>query len=117
MKTSTIIILVWLAGINLLAFGMMLADKRRAKTTKTRIPEKTLFVTAARREQRAIVAGDYGYTAEQAPLTGFPRHDKLLRPAAAVETERLAAVMPTWRTFLHCAHDSQTGPPPPNPAF
>ena len=47
MKTSTIIILVWLAGINLLAFGMMLADKRRAKAKKQRIPEKTLFVTAA----------------------------------------------------------------------
>ncbi|MBR2703425.1 MAG: DUF1294 domain-containing protein, partial [Oscillospiraceae bacterium] len=46
-KTSVIVILVWLAGINLLAFGMMYADKRRAKTKKQRIPEKTLFVTAA----------------------------------------------------------------------
>ena len=46
-KTSVVVILVWLAGINLLAFGMMYADKRRAKTKKQRIPEKTLFVTAA----------------------------------------------------------------------
>ena len=41
-KTSVIVILVWLVGINLLAFGMMYADKRRAKTKKQRIPEKTL---------------------------------------------------------------------------
>ncbi len=46
MKTSTLIILIWLAGINLLAFLMMASDKRRAKGKKQRIPEKTLFVTA-----------------------------------------------------------------------
>ena len=47
MKTSTLIIVVWLVGINLLAFLLMYSDKRRAKSKKSRIPEKTLFVTAA----------------------------------------------------------------------
>ena len=47
MKTSTVIILVWFLGINLLSFLLMYADKRRARSKKSRIPEKTLFVTAA----------------------------------------------------------------------
>ncbi len=46
MKTSTLVILIWLVGINLLAFLMMARDKSRAKGKKQRIPEKTLFVTA-----------------------------------------------------------------------
>ena len=47
MKTSTLILLIWFVGINLVAFLMMDVDKRRAKSKKPRIPEKTLFVTAA----------------------------------------------------------------------
>ena len=46
MKISTLIILIWLAGVNLTAFLMMDMDKKRAKAKKRRIPEKTLFVTA-----------------------------------------------------------------------
>lgn len=61
MKTSTIIILAWLAGVNLLAFGMMYADKRRAKTKKTRIPEKTLFVTAALGGSIGAMAGMWAF--------------------------------------------------------
>ena len=45
-KISTLIILIWLAGVNLTAFLMMDMDKKRAKAKKRRIPEKTLFVTA-----------------------------------------------------------------------
>jgi len=51
------IILVWLAGINLLSCGMMWSDKRRAKTKKRRIPEKTLFVTAALGGSIGAIAG------------------------------------------------------------
>lgn len=47
MKTSTAVILIWLIGANLLAFLMMAEDKRRARNKKSRIPEKTLFITAA----------------------------------------------------------------------
>ncbi len=46
MKISTLIILIWLAGVNLTAFLMMDMDKKRAKAKKRRIPEKTLFITA-----------------------------------------------------------------------
>ena len=60
-KTSVIVILVWLVGINLLAFGMMFADKRRAKIKKQRIPEKTLFVTAALGGSIGAMAGMWAF--------------------------------------------------------
>ena len=60
-KTSVVVILVWLAGINLLAFGMMFADKRRSKTKKQRIPEKTLFVTAALGGSIGAMAGMWAF--------------------------------------------------------
>ena len=61
MRTSVIIILAWLVGINLLAFGMMYADKRRAKTKRQRIPEKTLFVTAALGGSIGTMAGMWAF--------------------------------------------------------
>ena len=38
------VLLVWLAVINLLTFLVYGADKRRARTGKWRVPEKTLFL-------------------------------------------------------------------------
>ena len=38
------VLLVWLAVINLLTFIVYGADKRRARRSKWRVPEKTLFL-------------------------------------------------------------------------
>ena len=76
-----------------------------------------LFVTAAQREYDSIVEGNYGYTADQVVLTGFPRHDELLRRAAIEKSQRLVAVMPTWRQNLVIARDPLTNLPLPNAAF
>ena len=40
-------LLGYLAAVNLLAFTVYGADKRRAKKDKRRVPEKTLFLLAA----------------------------------------------------------------------
>jgi glycosyltransferase involved in cell wall biosynthesis len=64
----------------------------------------SLFVTATRPEFQSI-AGDhtrYVYTTKETQLTGFPRHDRLLRLAEAQppDVRRLLLVMPTWRRHL-----------------
>lgn len=38
--------LVWLAALNLIAFTLMGLDKRKARRSAWRIPEKTLFLAA-----------------------------------------------------------------------
>ena len=43
----TVLIAAALAVLNLISFGLMGADKRRAKAGKWRIPEKALFLAAA----------------------------------------------------------------------
>ena len=62
-----------------------------------------LFVTVTPQE-KASIAGDgpYTFTEREVVLTGFPRHDELLRKRLAVaEAERdLVLVMPTWRKKL-----------------
>ena len=46
MDTITIVLIV-LAVLNLVSFGLMAYDKHCAKTGKWRIPERTLFIAAA----------------------------------------------------------------------
>jgi CDP-glycerol glycerophosphotransferase (TagB/SpsB family) len=60
-----------------------------------------MLITAANAEYRAFV-GDprYVYTEREVRLTGFPRHDELLRKAEAVPEPRTVLVMPTWRENL-----------------
>ena len=76
-----------------------------------------LFVTSAERERQSIVEGEYGYTPDQVVLTGLPRFDKLLRKAVVEKTQRLVAVMPTWRKYLDLFRNDQTDSSTPNPNF
>ncbi len=39
-------LVVWLLAVNLISFGQMYSDKRRARRNQWRIPERTLFLTA-----------------------------------------------------------------------
>ena len=64
----------------------------------------SLFVTATQREYDSI-AGDhtpYVFTSKEVRLTGFPRHDRLLRLAADSPASKASVilVMPTWRNGL-----------------
>ena len=46
-------LLIYLAAVNVIAFAVYGADKRRAKKDKRRVPEKTLFLLA-------IIGGSVG---------------------------------------------------------
>jgi CDP-glycerol glycerophosphotransferase (TagB/SpsB family) len=64
-------------------------------------PHADLLITAAHAEYRAFVDDPgYVYTEREVALTGFPRHDELLRKAAAVSEPRSILIMPTWRENL-----------------
>ena len=58
-----------------------------------------LMVTAAQAEYDSIVSqgSQYTLTNRQVLLSGFPRHDALLRKEASRKT---ILIMPTWRTYL-----------------
>ncbi len=47
MKPVTIVLIIALAVLNLISFGLMAWDKRCARAGKWRVPEKTLFLAAA----------------------------------------------------------------------
>lgn len=53
------ILLVYLIGINLVAFCLMAADKRRARRHRWRIPEHTLFVAAILGGSLGAILGMY----------------------------------------------------------
>jgi glycosyltransferase involved in cell wall biosynthesis/CDP-glycerol glycerophosphotransferase (TagB/SpsB family) len=62
----------------------------------------SLFITASTDEHASLV-GDhtpYIYTEKEVQLTGFPRHDRLLRLARESAERRKLLVMPTWRRTL-----------------
>ena len=46
MKSVLVAVLVYLVLVNVVAFAVYGADKRRAKKAKRRVPEKTLFLLA-----------------------------------------------------------------------
>ena len=52
-------ILLYLLMINIIGFGMMWSDKRRAKWGKWRIPEQTLFIVTAIGGGLGTIAGMY----------------------------------------------------------
>ena len=47
MKTSTVVILVLIAAMNILAFTLMALDKKQAQAHGWRIRERTLFIVTA----------------------------------------------------------------------
>lgn len=58
------------------------------------------FITTSSAEYKSIAsdANRYKLTPREVAMTGFPRHDALLRGADKVE--KLVMIMPTWRLFL-----------------
>jgi CDP-glycerol glycerophosphotransferase (TagB/SpsB family) len=64
-------------------------------------PHADILITAAHVEYRAFVDDPrYVYTGREVRLTGFPRHDELLRKAEATPEPRTILIMPTWRENL-----------------
>lgn len=79
-----------------------------------------LFVTVTPQEKESIAGdGPYTFTEREVVLTGFPRHDELLRKRRATgETARdLILVMPTWRKKLAGAQVAGSNERLKNPAF
>ena len=54
-------ILLYLLMINIIGFGMMWSDKRRAIWGKWRIPEQTLFIVTALGGGIGTIAGMYAF--------------------------------------------------------
>jgi CDP-glycerol glycerophosphotransferase (TagB/SpsB family)/GT2 family glycosyltransferase len=60
------------------------------------------FITAGSKEYKSI-SGDnnrYKLSTKEVVLTGFARHDALLRLQASLPAEKIILVMPTWRQAL-----------------
>lgn len=55
------------------------------------------FITATQSEYNSIAGNfnHYNYTKKEVVLTGFPRHDNLIKNK--IKTERVVLIMPTWR--------------------
>ena len=66
-----------------------------------------IFVTAARAEYDSIINGKYGYTENEVKLTGFPRHDALLK--GDIEKEKKVVIIPTWRKKIKGSYIDETG--------
>lgn len=64
----------------------------------------SMIVTATIKEYDSIAAdgSPYRYTSTETKLTGFPRHDELLRKAEAIplQSRPYLLIMPTWRQEL-----------------
>lgn len=60
------------------------------------------FITAAADEYQSICQGESGYkfTEREVQLTGFPRHDALLKKSLSISKDRKVLIMPTWRQSL-----------------
>jgi CDP-glycerol glycerophosphotransferase (TagB/SpsB family) len=81
-------------------------------------PRADMLITAAHPEYRAFVEDSrYVYTEREVRLTGFPRHDALLRKAAAAPAPRSILIMPTWRENLAGTMIPRSGQFPYSPAF
>ncbi|MBE6918580.1 MAG: DUF1294 domain-containing protein [Ruminococcaceae bacterium] len=61
MKPVILAALVYLALVNVIAFAVYGADKRRAKKDKRRVPEKTIFLLALIGGSVGALAGMYTF--------------------------------------------------------
>ena len=61
MPPLTAALLLYLAAVNVVAFAVYGADKRRAKKERRRVPEKTLFLLAAIGGSLGAWAGMYAF--------------------------------------------------------
>ena len=61
MPPLTAALLLYLAAVNVVAFAVYGADKRRAKKGKRRVPEKTLFLLAIIGGSVGALAGMYAF--------------------------------------------------------
>lgn len=62
--------------------------------------EISLLVACSPREYQAFIGDEFGYkfTPKEVVLSGFPRHDRLIK--ADVPAEKRLLIMPTWRQSL-----------------
>ena len=70
------------------------------------------LVTAGRPEYKSFCAKDYYYTPDIPILSGFPRHDNLMRMQKAAENEqpeKKILVIPTWRKSIKGSYNPITG--------
>lgn len=68
------------------------------------------LMTVSTNDEYDSIAGDYNhykYTKKEIKLTGFPRHDALIR--GNVKNTKRIVVMPTWRKYLIGKYDNKTG--------
>lgn len=76
------------------------------------------LMTVSTKDEHESIAGDnnhYKYGHKEIKLTGFPRHDALLR--GNMENTKRIVVMPTWRKYLLGKYDNATGKFLKNPEF
>ncbi|BDZ51550.1 hypothetical protein GCM10025867_37910 [Frondihabitans sucicola] len=77
-----------------------------------------LFVTVTPQERDTIAGtGQYVFSDREVLLTGFPRHDALLRKRAASSERDLIVVMPTWRKKLAGEQAAGSNERAKNPMF
>lgn len=69
------------------------------------------LVTAGRPEYQSFVDGDYYYTPDVPILSGFPRHDNLMRmqKQAQQAPEKKILIIPTWRKSIKGSYNPVTG--------
>jgi IS1 family transposase len=81
-------------------------------------PHADILITAAHAEYRSFIDDPrYVYSEREVRLTGFPRHDELLRKAENVPEPRAILIMPTWRKNLVGELMPRTGQYPYSTAF
>lgn len=87
------ILLGWLILVNLIGFVQMYADKRRAKKSKWRIPEKRLFLTAA-------LGGSVGSILGMQIFRHKTKHKSFVLGMPTILILQLAAAGALWYYFI-----------------
>ncbi len=67
-----------------------------------------MIVTAGKPEQQSFCEPNYSYPPEVPVLTGFPRHDNLLRLQKVRPVEKKILIIPTWRKSIKGSYNPST---------